>query len=229
MKHRQSVQDHQGHHDPQGNPCHLRGRTRKQEVYRLAQSLIRFRDDMLYEWHMNFDDAQRAGLIEKVNDPEASSWLVLVGRGHRHHADHHGDHLAMTGPATPGPTPTPDHVGTAGGILKLIQTMTLTHVLIIALLVAIAIPTYILWRFVNDASLLNKFTSFYEEHGVRQDILHAEDRQPARLGPDPCDLYRFCLSGFRQVDYQRHPVSPARSRRTNHILLRNAQPYSRFT
>ena len=41
--------------------------------------------------------------------------------------------------------------------------MTLTHVLIIALLVAIAIPTYVLWRFLNDASMLNKWTSFYEE------------------------------------------------------------------
>jgi hypothetical protein len=46
--------------------------------------------------------------------------------------------------------------------------MTLTHVLIIALLICIAIPTYILYRFLNDASLLNKFTSFYEEIASEQ-------------------------------------------------------------
>jgi hypothetical protein len=61
------------------------------------------------------------------------------------------------------PPPQQDTVTTVGGMIKIIKGMTLTNVLIIALLVTIAIPTYILYRFVNDASLLNKFTSFYEE------------------------------------------------------------------
>lgn len=51
-------------------------------------------------------------------------------------------------------------VGEAANIVK---GLSLTNVLIIALLVAIAIPTFILYRFTTDASLLNKFTSFYEE------------------------------------------------------------------
>jgi hypothetical protein len=38
----------------------------KQHTYRLAQALIRFSEDMIYEWQMNFDDALRAGLIEKI-------------------------------------------------------------------------------------------------------------------------------------------------------------------
>src|SRR5207344_3237596 len=61
------------------------------------------------------------------------------------------------------PPPQQDTVTTVGGMIKIIKGMTLTNVLIIALLVTIAIPTYILYRFVNDASLLNKFASFYEE------------------------------------------------------------------
>ena len=48
-------------------------------------------------------------------------------------------------------------------MVNIVKGLSLTNVLIIALLVAIAIPTYILWRFLNDASMLNKFTSFYEE------------------------------------------------------------------
>jgi len=57
----------------------------------------------------------------------------------------------------------PDRVGQVGGLVKIIQSLTLTQVLIIALLVAIAIPTYIGWRVINDESMLNKFTSRYEE------------------------------------------------------------------
>jgi hypothetical protein len=48
-------------------------------------------------------------------------------------------------------------------IADIIKGLSLTNVLIIALLVLIAVPSYILYRFLNDASLLNKFTSFYEE------------------------------------------------------------------
>lgn len=38
----------------------------KQEVYRLAQALVRISEEAIYEWHMNFDDAVREGLIEKI-------------------------------------------------------------------------------------------------------------------------------------------------------------------
>jgi hypothetical protein len=68
----------------------------------------------------------------------------------------------MSEPQPPPPQP-PDHVGQVGGIVKIVQTITLTQVLIIALLVMIAIPTYILYRALNDESLLNTFLSRYEE------------------------------------------------------------------
>jgi len=81
-------------------------------------------------------------------------------------------------------TPPPaDRVGTAAGLVNIVKGLSLTNVLIIALLIAIAIPTYILWRFLHDASLLNKFTSFYEEI--------ASDKTPCTLriasirGADP--------------------------------------------
>jgi len=57
----------------------------------------------------------------------------------------------------------PSRVGAAGEAVKIVQSLTLTHVLIIALLVAIAIPSYIFYRTLNDASMLNKFMSYYEE------------------------------------------------------------------
>ena len=39
-----------------------------------------------------------------------------------------------------------------GGIVKIIQSMTLTHVLIMALIIVVLAPTFMLWRFVNDAA-----------------------------------------------------------------------------
>jgi hypothetical protein len=69
--------------------------------------------------------------------------------------------------------PPPDRVGQVGGLVKIVQSLTLTQVLIIALLVAIAIPTYIAWRVINDESMLTKFTSRYEEL--------ASDKMPCTL------------------------------------------------
>ena len=40
----------------------------KQEAYRLAQALVGHGPDMQYEWTMSFDDALKAGLIEKIDD-----------------------------------------------------------------------------------------------------------------------------------------------------------------
>lgn len=61
------------------------------------------------------------------------------------------------------PPETDDRVGQIGGLVKIVQSISLTQVLVIALLVAIGMPTFIIWRFLNDSSLLNKWTSFYEE------------------------------------------------------------------
>ena len=118
-----------------------------------------------------------------------------------------------------------------GGIVKIIQSMTLTHVLILALLLVILAPTYILWRFVNDASLLNKWTSFYEELSTDKspctlriasvrgsDPTYAISTGFAFQGsdrwtisavlsrkPDEGDLVSYCEALNRIVDHMRRP------------------------
>jgi hypothetical protein len=74
----------------------------------------------------------------------------------------------VTDPSTSLGPPPEDRVGQVGGIVKLVSSLTFTQVLVIALLVMIAIPTYIIWRMVNDESMLNKFTSRYEEITTQQ-------------------------------------------------------------
>ena len=81
------------------------------------------------------------------------------------------------------PAPPPDRVGQAAGLVNIVKGLSLTNVLIIALLVAIAIPTYIMWRFLNDASMLNKFTSFYEEISSEQSSCTL--RIASQRGADP--------------------------------------------
>ena len=85
--------------------------------------------------------------------------------------------------AEPQPPPPPDRVGQIGGLVNIIKGISLTNVLIIALLIAIAIPTFILYRFMTDSSLLNKFTSFYEELGL--DKVACTLRIASQRGADP--------------------------------------------
>ena len=54
---------------PKGNRVIFVSHIRK-EAYRLAQSLVSLKPDMLYTWEMDFEDALRAGLIEKVPDAD---------------------------------------------------------------------------------------------------------------------------------------------------------------
>ena len=133
----------------------------------------------------------------------------------------------------PEPQP-PDRVGQIGGVVRIVQSLTLTHVLIIALLVAIAIPTYIAWRFLNDASMLNKFTSFYEEISSAQspctvriasqrgaDPIYSVTTGFAFQGsdrwnigvilthkPDDGEVISYCEVLNRIVDYMRRPDAP---------------------
>ena len=132
-------------------------------------------------------------------------------------------------------TPPPNHVGTVGGIVNIVKGLSLTHVLIIALLVAIAIPTYILWRFLNDASLLNKFTSFYEElssesspctlriasvrgalptHAITTGFaFQGSDRWTVGVvmgrRPNDGELISYCETLNQIVDYMRRPNAPS--------------------
>ena len=78
-----------------------------------------------------------------------------------------------------------------GELVNMVKGLSLTNVLIIALLILIAIPTYVLYRFMNDASLLNKFTSFYEE--LTNDKVSCVLRIASQRGHDP---YYGISTGF---------------------------------
>ena len=49
------------------------------------------------------------------------------------------------------------------GWVKLVQGLSLRNVLIIGLLVGIAIPSYALWKMLNDPAMLSRYLSSYEE------------------------------------------------------------------
>ena len=65
MRHRSKFRTTRDIVIPKGNPVVFVAHA-KQEVYRLANSIVRLNPDMIYEWSMSFDDAVLAGLIEKV-------------------------------------------------------------------------------------------------------------------------------------------------------------------
>jgi hypothetical protein len=94
--------------------------------------------------------------------------MVLVGCGNWNHADHQSGDMANVNEPTPpqiGQQQPPQPVPHEGWLtwLNAIKGLTVTNVLVIALLVFIAIPAYITWRAVNDQSLLDRFFSHYRE------------------------------------------------------------------
>jgi len=110
--------------------------------------------------------------------------------------------------------PPPDRVGQVGGLVKIVQSITLTQVLIIALLVAIAVPTYVFWRFLNDTSMLNKFTSFYEE--ISSDKVPCTLRIASQRGADPS----YSLStGFAYQGSDRYVVGVVLSKQPDDAEL----------
>jgi hypothetical protein len=107
--------------------------------------------------------------------------------------------------------PPPDRVGMIASLVKILQSMTLRHVLVTALLVVIAAPTFVLYRFMTDSSLLNKWSSFYEEL--------ASDKVPA-----PCALPASAVP-IRST--RSAPASPSKAR--TGTPWRSCSPTSRTT
>lgn len=66
-------------------------------------------------------------------------------------------------PPAPGPHPPDYRLGIAEGAVGIVKGLTLQNVLIIALLVVIAVPTYAFWQALHDDKLLDRFLSTYEE------------------------------------------------------------------
>ena len=131
--------------------------------------------------------------------------------------------------------PPPDRVGQLGGLVNIVKSLSLTNVLIIALLVMLAVPTYILWRALNDESLLNTFLSRYEEFtsdkmsctlrvaslrggGDYYSIstgfaVQGSDRYTVGVimdrKPDDSELESYCATLNLIVDFMRRPNAPS--------------------
>lgn len=65
---------------------------------------------------------------------------------------------------------------------KVVQGLSLTNVLIIALLALIIVPAYVIWKATSDEKLLNRLMSTYEDMGSRGGcaLRHVKERG----GPD---------------------------------------------
>jgi hypothetical protein len=57
----------------------------------------------------------------------------------------------------------PEPTGKLATAVGLVKGLTLSHVLIIALLAVIAVPVYIVYRALNDAAVMDRLMSSYEE------------------------------------------------------------------
>jgi hypothetical protein len=77
------------------------------------------------------------------------------------------------------PPPSGDRVT---GWLTAVKGLTISNVLVIALLVVIAIPTYIIWKALNDEKVLDRLMSTYELVETESDctVRHVQERG----GPD---------------------------------------------
>ena len=80
----------------------------------------------------------------------------------------------------PVPTPPPDRYV---GWLNAVKGLTISNVLVIALLVMIAVPVYVIWKALGDDNLMDRLLSTYEEvegPNAGCTIRHAQER----AGPD---------------------------------------------
>jgi hypothetical protein len=120
-------------------------------------------------------------------------------------------------------------------ILHAVTSMTLTQVLILALLMAILIPSYLVWRALNDPAMLGRFLSSYEE--VTSDKIPCILRIASLQGggdqfaisagfaaqgsdqwvvsvlmdrkPGEAEMVSYCETIHLLIDYMRRPDAPA--------------------
>jgi hypothetical protein len=61
------------------------------------------------------------------------------------------------------PPPLPPNDGRIVSWLNAVKGLTISNVLVIAMLIVVAVPTYLIYRVINDEKLLDKFLSHYDE------------------------------------------------------------------
>ena len=81
------------------------------------------------------------------------------------------------------PSPPPPQDGKLLGWMTAVKGLTISNVLVIALLMVIAVPVYIVYRALNDEKIMDRLMSTYEEVGNQQSgcaVRHVKERG----GPD---------------------------------------------
>ena len=106
----------------------------------------------------------------------------------------------MGTPEPPGPPPQQDRVSVWVGLLK---GLTLSNVLVLAALAAVAVPVFVIYRALEDDKIMDRLMSTYEEIGNQQSgcaVRHVQERG----GPDLWGHQRRVrLSGSRPLVRQR--------------------------
>jgi hypothetical protein len=59
--------------------------------------------------------------------------------------------------------PPPQQTGVVVAVLNAVKGMSLTNVLVILVLAVVLLPSYLMWRMLNDPAMLGRFLSSYEE------------------------------------------------------------------
>jgi hypothetical protein len=82
------------------------------------------------------------------------------------------------------PLPPPAQDGRILSWLNAVKGLTISNVLVIAMLIVVAVPTYLIYRVVNDHELLDRFLSHYREissQNVGCTLREARDRGSAEF------------------------------------------------
>lgn len=64
--------------------------------------------------------------------------------------------------------PPPQPSGVVVSLINAIKGMSLTNVLVIIMLAVVVVPSYLLWRLLNDPTMMGRFLSSYEEQTSQQ-------------------------------------------------------------
>jgi hypothetical protein len=120
-------------------------------------------------------------------------------------------------------------------IVRAVTSMSLTQALVIALLLAVVVPSYLLYRAVNDPAMLGRFLSSYEEissdkvacvlriaslrgggdeYGISTGFAaQGNDRYVISVlmdrKPSEVEIQSYCEVLQRIVDHMRRPESPS--------------------
>ena len=104
--------------------------------------------------------------------------------------------------AEPPPPQPPTHDGRIVSWLNAVKGLTISNVLVIAMLIVVAIPAYLIYRVLNDEQLLDKFLSHYHEYS-EQNVGCTLREARTRGGP----IFFAVSTGFAYQGRDKYTVS----------------------